>query len=224
LDPKTCSVGLELACTVLAQEQRVTELYDLMGVETFLDTFELGTVPGYERLEAFNDALVAAVDLQSEFGSGGVRRSGNLLPRCKDAVQALEQMFGDAVTNYLARLPSRGHPFVEHRPMRYMLDARALGMPPGTSERAQSEVNWLSGVYYAKVPAQPCSVSLGLLDAHGELDKSPRLAVRPRPGLLVLYPSFWHRESRIDHGAEGLVTVELAVSARTGITGTRYAG
>jgi len=224
LDPKTCSVGLGLCCTVLAEEPSLSELYDLMGVETLLETFEVDAAPGYDTLEIFNEALVAAVDAQSEFGSGGVRRSGNLLPRCKGAVQALEQLFDDALTNYLARLPPSGHPFVEHRPLRCMLNAHALGMPPGTGERSQSDGSWLSGVYYAKVPAQPCSVSLGLLNAHASLAKSPRLTVQPRPGLLVLYPSFWHRESRIEHGADGLVTVELSVAARTGITGNRYAG
>lgn len=222
-DPHTSTVGLELATTLVAEQGSANELYELAGFDGLLGTYELDHVDGFADVRQFNDALVAAVSAQSEVcQTEGISRSGNLLARSKGPLRDLEELVLNAVSDYVATLPETNHPFVQHRPLHVELAAQAQRISPGASTSAENRCDWLRGIYFVSVPEQWSITELGLLDTAGRPRESPKLLCPSRPGSLLLYPSFWHRCSRVGPGSNALVLIELSVPTRSSTTGTPY--
>ena len=117
------------------------------------------------------------------------------------------EMADQALKHFLSQLPvDPSHPFLKARPQRWEVEGwatRLLQMAP--QEHHFHQHGWVSGVYYVTVPD-----SVGA-DEHGragflEFCRFPQyskrkaqsefLALPPRPGMLVLFPSyFYHRVS-----------------------------
>ncbi len=115
------------------------------------------------------------------------------------------EMVDQALKHFLSKLPvDPSHPFLRARPEHWEVEGwatRLLQMAP--QEHHFHQHGWVSGVYYVTVPD-----SIGA-DGHGRAGflefcrfpqyskrnaKSEFLALPPRPGMLVLFPSyFYHR-------------------------------
>jgi hypothetical protein len=80
------------------------------------------------------------------------------------------------------------HPFLAAPPERFTLTVWAVVLPTRGYQTAHIHPDaWLSGVYYAQVPA-------GMLDGTPDtLQKKGARLIRPEEGLMVLFPScFYH--------------------------------
>jgi tetratricopeptide (TPR) repeat protein len=114
-------------------------------------------------------------------------------------------LVNQALAHYLERLPrDPTHPFLNERPSRWEVEGwgtRLRRMDP--QEHHFHQHGWVSGVYYVTLPA---SVGGGEHGRDGFLEfcrfpqysdgssKSEFIALPPRPGMLVLFPSyFYHR-------------------------------
>ena len=221
-DPRTCLLGLELERSWLAERGTDTELYDLFGFETLMQTYEIEKVTGHHALDPFNAALSAQLRTQTTRRGALVAKSGNLVPRSHGATRDLTEVVRAAVSDYIAKLPKSRHAFVEHRPALGPLAAHAVVVPAGARERSDHPACWLAGVYYAAAPSQPSATELGVLQVHGRVVSHPQLVCPPRAGRLVLYPGFWQRSSVVAAGPDDLVMFEVSIRPETDVTVGRY--
>ena len=120
-------------------------------------------------------------------------------------MKALRDIFEQAVSYYIANLPvDRSHPFLAARPERWEMEGWGTVMDEvDVLEHHFHQHGWLSGVYYALVPDFVGSAATGLagclemcrfMQYSEQPLESEFAAIRPVPGLLVLFPSyFYHR-------------------------------
>jgi tetratricopeptide (TPR) repeat protein len=165
----------------------------------------------YDDLDAFNAALVDAVTrhptLQWEPASKSTRKgsqTGELAGAEEGPLAVLEEMVKTAMGEYLENIPSEtDHPFLATAPDQWKLTMWATVLDRGGHQAAHVHpTGWLSGVYYAAVPA-PAAGSpddAGWIEfgrAPDDLQLSREASVRtfePAPGLMLLFPSyFYHR-------------------------------
>ena len=167
-------------------------------------------VSGVEDLPALNAALSRHVqehptlvaDPSAQATRDGLH-SGNLLAEPKGPVQVLERLIRSAIAEYVASLAGQSaHPFLQARPEQAELQAWGVVLGSGGHQLPHIHPRaWLSGVYYAQVPdasqlaSEQSCLEFGRPPADYPLQAAPRLRfVRPEPGLLVLFPSyFYHR-------------------------------
>lgn len=187
----------------------------LAGPERLVGQFTLPPPAGHGDTAAFNGAVLEhlfshpAVELErSSLSCHEGVTSGEILVDPLGPLAALQRFVRASAERYAATLQlPPGHPFLASRPRRTRLSAwmtmlRDQGYQHGHIH-AQA---WLSGVYYLCVPA---GVGAGEGDARGHdgwLEfgrppyyfrsgrEHPTWAVQPRPGQLLLFPSYlYHR-------------------------------
>ena len=211
LDPGN-RTALAFKAVALAEAGEAAAAREIIDLERFVNTRQIDCPPGYASLEAFNAALfdqVSAVpDRFSEPGTEKGRQTRELMNRPDGALAAYRDFVDRAVSEYMAALGDDPlHPFVATRPAAWDLSAW------GTITRVIDDgedthfhpTAWLSGVYYCQLP-QEIAAGDGAGDQGGwiELGRPPNhirhgfepvlQTIRPRPGLLVLFPSyFYHR-------------------------------
>ncbi|MEM7222700.1 MAG: tetratricopeptide repeat protein [Pseudomonadota bacterium] len=132
------------------------------------------------------------------------RHSGELLIEPKGPVTKLEAMICQAVEDYQAALKS--NPFLTPpapTPERWSLNVWAVVLEAAGYQQAHIHPSaWLSGVYYAALPAldEEQAHEAGWLEFgrplahHRTTVAPPTTAIRPEEGLMVLFPSYlFHR-------------------------------
>ena len=135
----------------------------------------------------------------------GTQTSGMLFDRPDPAIQEFRQAVLMAAGKALARLPkSEDHPFLGRL-------SDQLGFSGSWSVRLQAGgghhvphfhvLGWMSSAYYARIPDVDDAarerhegwIQFGEPPAMFDLDLPPRRIVEPKPGKLVLFPSYmWH--------------------------------
>lgn len=144
----------------------------------------------------------------------GGAHSGNLLESSPGPVTGLVQWIEACVRRYLADLPrDRSHPYLAWTPDEWDLDTWGIVIRPGGYQEAHiHQDGWISGVYYVSVPGDVAAGAendpAGCLevgrapDAVAGQASFPTRVLRPRPGRLHLFPSFyWHRT--FPYGSDG---------------------
>jgi len=189
----------------------------LADVQSFLQTSELAVSKAFADLGSFNSALAehicahpSLVDAPASHATRQGKHSGELLIEPMGPMAAWEASLRDAVEQYRASLPDDpAHPFVESMPARYRLTAWSVVL-----ERQGHQIPhihpsaWMSGVYYV---ALPDTVAASTEDTAGWIEfgqppehyhgttRAELSLVKPREGLLVLFPSyFYHRTIPFD--------------------------
>ena len=161
--------------------------------------------PGYAGIEAFN-ARLAAVLAGLHDGvrhpieqtlRGGTQTAGHLFARAEPEIRALESMLRAAVADYVAALPAEeDHPFLARRGADFRFSgAWSVRLrEPGFHLNHVHARGWISSVYYVALPdavADPAArqgwLTLGQSSLAGD---EIGQAIQPRPGLLVLFPSY----------------------------------
>ncbi|MEQ8394912.1 putative 2OG-Fe(II) oxygenase [Thalassobaculum sp.] len=209
-----------------------TALYDLgnpepadalTGFGTLTRPMMLPVPEGYTSLDAFNAAFAAAIrnhpnrrddyDPTKRAIRGGSLVT-DLLQHDDPAIRGFRAALDAAVAVYRNALPDLpGHPHIDGRPRGYALDVwgnilRAQGHQDGHIHN----LGWLSGVYYVEMPevlSEADTDHQGWIEfnhpGYGIPDRGTATTHRvcPRPGMIVLFPSYvWHRTVPFDGGGE----------------------
>ena len=169
---------------------------------------------GFRDLHSFNAALRAHIlahpTLEHERPLNATRygrHTDNLLRDVdKGPMAALEAIFDAGVASYLRDLPAdAGHPFLARKPTAWQLQSWAVVMHTQGHQLAHTHPDgWVSGVYYAATPPairDGDDTHAGWIEFGRPLpelikDDAPitRL-LRPREGMLVLFPSYLYHET-----------------------------
>jgi len=133
---------------------------------------------------------------------GGTQTRGSLFDKTSPDILALKDSISRATTAALANLPDdREHPFLRRK-------SNGFALAGSWSVRLRSEGHhvshihpsgWLSSAAYIDLPPEVCdskgagALTFGVPETLLGVDLAPRRVVAPRPGKLVLFPSyFWH--------------------------------
>jgi tetratricopeptide (TPR) repeat protein len=185
--------------------------YQLNNYDAFVQVFDLEAPAGYEDMGAFNRDLSGYLDqLQTDVREnftqtlrGGTRLYDDLFYNGHGLVDRLCARIEEAVRKYLGALRvAPNHPFTSRRSGAFTI----AGSWSSRIQNAGYHLNhihpggWISSAYYVAVPevSDDPAAKQGWLK-FGEPTEdfgahfSPRMTVQPRPGRLVLFPSyFWH--------------------------------
>jgi len=185
----------------------------LVDFDRFVFPEHQSAVPGFANTAQFNDAMAAhmlthptLVDAPASHATRFGKHTGELLGEESGPVAAFQAIVRDAVGRYRQRLGSDpAHPFVANALRQWRLTAWSIVLQGGGGYQA-SHIHpsaWLSGVYYVRVPdivgdvaaEQAGWIEFGQPSEEFHWTRPPTVrAIRPEPGLLVLFPSyFFHR-------------------------------
>lgn len=181
---------------------------------------DIGTPPGHASLQSFNQqvatdlagtAAVVAKDGQTPLVGG--RRVNGVFDLEAHWVAPLRELLHRAVDGYLATLDvAASHPVMTGRPRRRSFVGWANLMTRGDHERAHiHEAGWLSGIYYVEMPERGGALLLG---GHCSVPDPGRTLRRlePRPGLLVLFPSYLCHRTEPFAGCGRRISIAFDVS------------
>ena len=182
----------------------------LNNYDRFIQVFDLDPPQGYRDARDFNRDLAVHVDelhngaaqFFSQTLRGGTRSFDEFFRQRHKLRDALKRQIGDALKRYIEDMKQDpAHPFLSRR-------AQSMSISGSWSSRMQGggfHVNhihsgWISSVYYVAVPdaaadnvAKEGWLKFGEPSADLGLDGSIRRMVQPKPGRLVLFPSYmWH--------------------------------
>jgi predicted Zn-dependent protease len=205
LDQRWITYRLDVAR--LRNEEEFASWFDPARVVSILD---LPPPPGFVTTEEFHTALVPLLQARHRQQNhpldqslrNGTQTSRNLLVNPEAEISGLLQSFGEALADMQARLGRDAiHPF--HA--RNTSPAEIVGCWSVRLRRSGFHVNhihpegWVSSAYYASVPGEVDDSTLrsGWLKFGEPRFAVPGLApffeVQPKPGRLVLFPSYlWH--------------------------------
>ena len=183
----------------------------LNDFENFVQIFELEPPQGYSDMESFNRDLNVYLDnlhrdnreAIDQTLRGGTQTLEDLFGRGHAPVEKLRARVDEAVAAYIARMKEdETHPLLKRR-------RRCFGYAASWSSRLHDcgfhtnhfhSKGWISSAYYVSVPeaADDAETKQGWLK-FGEpyfdagLKNPIRRTVQPKPGTLVLFPSYmWH--------------------------------
>lgn len=180
-------------------------------IETCVAVFDLPAPPGWADLDAFLAETLTVLDRLHDTVNEpihltlrkGTQTTANLFAQRDDApVVALREQILATVRAYVDAMPdSPTHPYFGRR-------GKGLGFAGSWSSRLRDggfhthhihPEGWISGVYYLQVPPaaeaedQSGWLTFGVPNLGPEVSLPALHAVQPKPGRLVLFPSyFWH--------------------------------
>lgn len=210
----------------------------LVDHERFLKPVRIGPPPEFADVTAFNAALSAFVlqhptlvhEARNHATKDG-KHTGDLLLGPKGPIAALERIVGDAVSQYLRELPAdAAHPFVANRPQHWKTSIWAVVMEgQGYQVPHIHPQAWLSGVYYARVPAfmavaadQGGWIEFGMpLPEFGCKTRPEVRLVRPEEGLMLLFPAYFHHRTLPFQSTETRISLAFDVMTQGPVSRTR---
>jgi len=206
------SRGLADKATALHMVGREDEARTLVDLQRFLHPFEVPVPEGFADVNAFSKALAdhtASHPSLTDSPRGHATRHGQhsreLLQGDSVVVRALAATIDAGVRDYIDKHPGDpGHPFLATIPEHWRLTAWAVVMREQGHQIPHIHATaWLSGVYYPLIPASITDndpahagwIEFGRPDPVFPLAMLPDLRlIRPRQGLMVLFPSYvFHR-------------------------------
>lgn len=200
---------LAIALAQLGLDQPVARLLDF---DRLLKVKMVAAPQGFASVDDFNAALIKGLTTRADLSYrhtartmvGGARLEDTFVLEERLAM-ALRRLFDDAVGEYVATLSvDADHPILAGRPEAYAVQSWSNIMESAAFELPHiHEGGWLSGVYYPEVSIPRTD---GASDMGGEIEfgghdfgdalatSGPTRWIMPRPGMLVLFPSyFYHR-------------------------------
>ena len=206
----TRAMGLKVAyLETLGRHEEVDRLFD---PGRMIQVMRAESVPGFETLRDFNQALIQQVEADPTLvadragkSTRGGSQTGELFGRPTGALAQLQDMVRQAVRGYFKARPAGGSSAGPVRPKRMRLTAWAtvLRAEAGYQESHNHPSGRLSGVYYVQVPAAIGAApgdTQGFIEfgrPHAKLgatEDSRCHLIQPEEGLMLLFPSHaWHR-------------------------------
>jgi len=192
----------------LRQTGRIAEADQLTAREDLALVIALPPPPGYASLAEFHAALgaeLAAVTLRiwSPRGQsvvGGYQTQNDLFAEQTPAIQALRDQIDQTIAAYLENPAPSVRRFIPAPPASRRYRSWSISVKAGGHHAAHIHPEGcLSGVYYVETPGGEDSADLGGLEfgrpgfAAPLPADPPTRVILPRPGNLVLFPSYlWH--------------------------------
>lgn len=204
------------ACVLAAKTIALNEVDDQQALAEILD---LDTIvrpitheapKGFSDIETFNKKLSQHIlkhpSLRVSPSSHATRKgkhSGTLNTGEMGPIAAFETLIHQAVDDYVLNFEGPDHhPIIAQRPQNYKLSVWAVVLEgEGYQVPHIHPSAWLSGVYYASVPAVSSAggnegwIEFGQPGPEYHFESQPKLRlVKPEPGLMVMFPSYvFHR-------------------------------
>jgi uncharacterized protein (TIGR02466 family) len=206
----------------------------LCDYDRLVAPIEVPCPPGYDDLNAYLKALREALlplhsatrqPLQQSLDHG-TQTAGSLFGRAQREIDALETAFQQAAERWTADLPvDRTHPFLRHAGSAIRFSG-SWSVRLGRAGHHRNHVHqhgWISSAYYVALPPSMLAgrdeagcIAFGQPPVELGLDLPARRVVRPRPGHLVLFPSYlWHGTVPFDDARERLtVACDMVAAGR----------
>jgi tetratricopeptide (TPR) repeat protein len=202
---------------------------ELNGYDTLIQAMELETPEGFSSMEDFNAELNAWLDrvhpntreYLNQSLRGGTQTPDQIFDRGHELAEKIRVRIDQAVARYIAGLKeNEKHPFLSRRAR----DFRYSGSWSSRLRDCGFHVNhihpqgWISSCYYIAVPAavedekeRQGWIKFGEPFFDVALKEPIRRAIKPRPGRLVLFPSYmWHGTIPF-HDAQARTTIAFDV-------------
>ncbi len=198
-----------LALTSLAQRLLGEGRDDrLAGYEPFVRVFDLDPPDGFSSMADFNaelDSYLAQYqrDQREHLNQtlrGGTRAALRPFGAGHDLAERLKRRIDDAIARYIAELEGPdGHPFTSRRGKGFVM-AGSWSSRITDSGYHLNHIHsggWISSAYYVAVPepseTDPLGGHLKFGEPPWDIGLAARRLVMPKPGRLVLFPSYlWH--------------------------------
>ena len=182
----------------------------LNGYDALIQVYDLDPPQGYADMDAFHQDLGRELDMLhaearqffSQTLRGGSRSFEDFFQHRHGLRDRLKQRIAEASSRYIAAMKdSKDHPFLGRRGGGFdFLGSWTSRMRDGGFHLNHIHDGWISAVYYAEVPpvaedgvAKQGWLKFGEPSADLGFQGSIRRFVQPRPGRLVLFPSYlWH--------------------------------
>ncbi len=183
----------------------------LNGYEEFVQSFDLEPPAGYEDIEAFHRDLQdclgnihidkrESIDLSLR---GGTQTYGNLFEGGHGPVDRLRARIDQCIGAYIARMKDDpAHPFLSRRSggFSYSGSWSSRLADCGYHVNHIHDEGWISACYYVAVPDVVADgtekqgwIKFGEPGFEVALERPVRRFIQPKPGRLVLFPSYmWH--------------------------------
>jgi tetratricopeptide (TPR) repeat protein len=203
----------------LAQSGRIGEARELLNLAGFLHKQLLPSPPGWRDLDAFNAELGAELldHPGLRYGRYGTAsrdswRIDSPVTGPAPAARALIAAIAQLCRRHVAAFPRLAHPWLAARPAHATVASWCVitGADGFEDWHTHSE-GWMSGTYYVDVPqavtegaAEAGCLALGLPEGLAGSEAAASFGtelVRPRPGLLVLFPAHGYHRT-FAHGSE----------------------
>ncbi len=201
---------LALRNTALRQRPETAE--DALGdYDKFVRTFDLGAPDGFADLGTFHAIVADFLDrLHGEEPGEGLdktrlvsRTAGSLLGDGSEIMTSFCAHLDKAVASYVMQLPeSDAHPFLGRRQsaLRYARSWSTRVSRGGAIPNHVHDGGWISAIYFVRLPDDVVDKSaaqgwakFGEPPFEAHLPAQAWRTIRPVPGRLVLFPSyFWH--------------------------------
>ncbi len=183
----------------------------LNDYENFVAVYDLAAPEGFSSMESFNAALDEYLvkihhdrrEHINQTSRGGTKTSGDLFGVGHEMVEKLRVRIDEAVADYIAKMKeNESHPLLARRAreFRYSGSWSTRLADCGFHTNHVHPTGWISSAYYVAVPDAVKNDAEGQgaikfgepsFDAH--IKDAVQRKVEPRPGLLVLFPSYmWH--------------------------------
>ncbi len=184
---------------------------ELNGFEDFIKAYDLEPPEGYSDMESFNRDLNAYLDglhpdareYIDQSLRNGTQTLGDIFGAGHDLVERLRVRIEQAVARYISEMADdNSHPYLSRR-------SRGLAFSGAWSSRLRDcgfHINhihpggWISSAYYIALPdvvadaeARPGWIKFGEPSYDTGISEPIRRIIQPRPGRMVLFPSYmWH--------------------------------
>ncbi|MBC7984123.1 MAG: tetratricopeptide repeat protein [Candidatus Obscuribacterales bacterium] len=214
-------IAYEATAARLRGDPLYRHLYDY---DRLVRIYEINPPPGWASVKEFNSDLARALSARHQFANhpldqslrNGTQTARSLLTDPDHAIRAALAAFAEPIRSYLQSVGNdAAHPMTA----RNRGSATISGAWSVQLRREGFHVNhihpqgWISSAYYVAVPEEVKDENLksGWIK-FGEPrfavpGASPERFVQPKPGRLVLFPSYmWHGTNAI-HGAEPRITI-----------------
>lgn len=182
----------------------------LSDFDNLVQVFDLDPPEGYSSMEDFNRDFAehlggfhqGALEFFSQTLRGGTRMAEEIFQYHHPLRDRLKHRMAETVSRYIAAMKDApDHPFLGRRKAGFDFSGSwSSRMGNGGYHANHIHSGWISSVYYVEVPgvaqdasAKPGWLKLGEPSADIGLRNAVRRRIQPKPGRLVLFPSYmWH--------------------------------
>jgi tetratricopeptide (TPR) repeat protein len=201
----------------------------LFNYEAFVKAYTIDTPEGWESLDAFLEDLGGVLrnlhrtraEPLAQSVRGGTQTFGDLAKVDHPVLRSFFQVLDRAILKYMREIGGGEHWYLSRNNGRYRIQSawsvRLRGQ--GRHSNHYHPMGWISSAFYVALPPTPAGsregwIQFGQPPFQTSPEQPPELFLEPKPGRLVLFPSYmWHGTVPFSADAERLTIAFDAVPA-----------